>query len=872
VSHDTPSVDYEELEHDPSERKPGGPIVEMVRALGPRAWRHKWAGPGVAFLGAMLVQSAGLHVATHHYVLRMAQMENARLGSSDGASLASQFVIQDQLRLWLVGSSPGAKGSTVPASATGPMRFFIHFVLMALPVLWVYATVRTRNLRLWTRTLVVACLLALLKGCLSFATVFPDPAGWDTCKERLFPMALAHYQHRNISTGLAMIVSSLDVVGLWIQDILFSMRWQQDFICTKGISGPSYLSAVCCLGLFDALRIEWRKKKPHFRVSYHLLAAGFLTALVLCDGFMAVVNAEQHSVDVALALVLALLFYSNPVIAICADRWMTLGCTTTPELREGYDTGDVIVPPCCFPFCWVHGRYFLFTTPASKAVEARRQQEEERRAQEEATRVAEEYRIEQEEATRRCIELQAQLASLQQRANIRERDLAAEAVRRMNEAVHDMHLAHEARVAASLESLEEKLIEEREEGAQLEKHVLDEIQKLVAFQERCASELKRLDEEASAAHQEVVAPDAGASPSSDCTSPANTDAMRASGDASRASTDWTLAVAAPSANTAPAVGDARRLSTASWEAIHRRFAAASPATVAPPSASEGPSAGVADVAVRAMPADAWDIVHRRLPARTLLREAIPSVAVPPLLAEVALRTMPPDSWQALHARFPSRPRPVAVEAQMPQPPASATSSGGTKTRSIPPGAWDAVHKRFPARVPGSTPAAAAASSALPVHSVAAQRGDARVMPPSAWAAIHAHFAKDAPAQGSDSMSTMSDAKGIAEKAAAQVDRAAVPPPMVAQTGGLAETEATDSQVATGPAPRTLEPFEPAAGPSLTTVEPLDKPATVAEQTALASSSLAAPAEAEGAPGVVLTPPETDALGAPEAAAGAEALT
>ena len=60
------------------------------------------------------------------------------------------------------------------------------------------------------------------------------------------------------------------------------------------------------------------------------------------------------------------------------DKYNQRLCFSAPREEAGRDWGDVIVPPCCIPFCaspksfatWqlgaFHGRYFLYPQPASE--------------------------------------------------------------------------------------------------------------------------------------------------------------------------------------------------------------------------------------------------------------------------------------------------------------------------------------------------------------------------------------------------------------------------------------------------------------------------------------------------------------------------
>merc|ERR1719253_1845899 len=78
----------------------------------------------------------------------------------------------------------------------------VEILAWSVPFVWLVVVLKTRNLRLWTRTLLAAAILAVLKGFFAWVTIVPDAAGWEACKERLRPWVLGHYQS---SGGVSMV-------------------------------------------------------------------------------------------------------------------------------------------------------------------------------------------------------------------------------------------------------------------------------------------------------------------------------------------------------------------------------------------------------------------------------------------------------------------------------------------------------------------------------------------------------------------------------------------------------------------------------------------------------------------------------------------
>ena len=61
-------VDFEELEPDPSERRPGGQLARRLWAAAPQVRQWKWVSISALFLLAMLLQSVAMYLATRRSV------------------------------------------------------------------------------------------------------------------------------------------------------------------------------------------------------------------------------------------------------------------------------------------------------------------------------------------------------------------------------------------------------------------------------------------------------------------------------------------------------------------------------------------------------------------------------------------------------------------------------------------------------------------------------------------------------------------------------------------------------------------------------------------------------------------------------------
>jgi hypothetical protein len=320
---------------------------------------------------------------------------------------------------------------------------------------------------MWTRTLLVGSIIAVLKGFMAWMTVVPNPAGWAACKNGM-----------NRDWMFGFFGATFNVLWLWITSILGGNRVSQNLVCSDAVvSSPTYFSALFALALYDAMRVQTRKMKPHFRFLYRLLGGFTLLILVIQAAHLDLMDRRQYGAAVVLALVLTMLLYSSIPVAICVDRWLTWGsgniallAANSGQVKDPHDEGDVVVPMCCFPFCCLHGRYYLYTASVEEVqaeVQGHREREQRlasTRRQQAAAR-AEEFRVAQEENARRLLELEALIQSERQRAEAREREETQEAQQKHEKALDEVRQTFKQRIAEGQAALEKKAEEADEKGA-----------------------------------------------------------------------------------------------------------------------------------------------------------------------------------------------------------------------------------------------------------------------------------------------------------------------------------------------------------------------------------------------------------------------
>lgn len=387
-------------------------------------------------------------------------------------------------------------------------EFSVDLLTSLVSVLWLGWVVRTHDLRLWTKTLLSAATLAALKGLLAWATVLPDPAGWQGCQERLGPDGLSYYR-RVAANGPGAWQMFQDVLLLELRGFWMMGRASRQHICADTVySAPTCFCVLLSASLYDAVRAptassaSGEEEATSTRRNTAAALTGTLLVLVVFVELELMVSRPHHyTLDVVLALALTLLVYGNPAVAVAADRWAAQsdvtagaedGCdsacmqnSTSETLR---DVGHIGVLPCCIPFCALSGQYYLREEPAAPlrrpwTAESKRQYERQvseiaqirermnaRRSQLVAT-LEEERRKGQEQASPDLIEqVDAKVQAIEQQLKQKEEGIVAEAMQRL-EAARKARATTEAKVASELRCRSAVLAPLLERKARLEAEV-----------------------------------------------------------------------------------------------------------------------------------------------------------------------------------------------------------------------------------------------------------------------------------------------------------------------------------------------------------------------------------------------------------------
>lgn len=244
-----------------------------------------------------------------------------------------------------------------------------------IPVLLLAFALLAKDIRIWTKCCLCGSLLAMLKAFLAGATVLPDSAGWEGCKERLGPDGLRYFRaedrlsfKNDILFGLVDVLR-LDVFGIWLE----GSERRHPFCTDMMFSGHAYFFAIFSLGIYDLARKHTASFGLLGRAFSRFFVGTMLLALMCCDVEWTMVNRLHYTMDIAIAIVLSLLLFSNPAVAAATEFWAvdlngehTFLASSCPGLgggRNDKDLGELLVPPCCFPLCCFPGRYHLSCLP-----------------------------------------------------------------------------------------------------------------------------------------------------------------------------------------------------------------------------------------------------------------------------------------------------------------------------------------------------------------------------------------------------------------------------------------------------------------------------------------------------------------------------
>lgn len=187
------------------------------------------------------------------------------------------------------------------------------------------------NIGLWTKTLIIGSVMALIKGTTDLVTVIPDSGGWARCKERLGEEDLESMTNVNANSS-----SSYDfgaIFELFFLEILGSgsggarrMRYCGDML----ISGHTYFAVLFSLSSWEMTRrcavVAGTPEPPDSslqknlkRFSNFVLVVALLC--VLTEISLVAMARFHYSVDMYLSILLVLALWDSSPIECMASSW-----------------------------------------------------------------------------------------------------------------------------------------------------------------------------------------------------------------------------------------------------------------------------------------------------------------------------------------------------------------------------------------------------------------------------------------------------------------------------------------------------------------------------------------------------------------------
>lgn len=325
------------------------PVEHLDDNVAQRSLRH-WILPASWFAIALFCQSVGLHIATYYYIVWMDRLRG-ETAAIEVALEQDDVANKEQL------SADLREGSLhdVVADYLGyhdiPMQAMDALSLL-IPVTWACLVLWRRDLHCWTKCMLCGSLLALGKGVLAWVTVVPDSIGWKGCQERLGKHGLDFFREEGKLNFEQRFLGTLrDIVA----NEMVGFEGRRFRFCADMVySGHTYFVALFGLGTWDLVCHMTEALKREKRIKCWAIRAAVGTVLsctVALDVILILMNRFHYTMDVMLALFLVLLVHTNGVIAIFVRWW----CDTGSPLELEEET--MIIPPCCFPFCWLQGRY-----------------------------------------------------------------------------------------------------------------------------------------------------------------------------------------------------------------------------------------------------------------------------------------------------------------------------------------------------------------------------------------------------------------------------------------------------------------------------------------------------------------------------------
>ena len=286
-----------------------------------RVWY--WIRPAVFMFVCFCTQSVLLHMATHYYVRYMdnydvmiSQSQTVTVTSLAGDDaldmvLSDELAVDQQFRQAIEEGTlydPLARLIKVDSNSDIPLWLIDLSGIVPL-VMWLTSYVVTfflgdSQVSMWTKTLFIGGLMALLKGVCDVITIVPDSGGWQNCQERMGESGmLAMRKELSFSGG--------DFFGSFGRLLAMELKGSGDggrmrYCADMLISGHTYFAVLFSLSTYKMLRYETEKHNKRWLRK----AIGFVCCACVFAEFYVVLQSRFHySIDMVLSILFVGLLY-----------------------------------------------------------------------------------------------------------------------------------------------------------------------------------------------------------------------------------------------------------------------------------------------------------------------------------------------------------------------------------------------------------------------------------------------------------------------------------------------------------------------------------------------------------------------------------
>jgi len=220
-----------------------------------------------------------------------------------------------------------------------------------LPVFfWMVGTLYLRDLRLWSKVFCCAAIMHVWKGVFTWVTVVNDSSGWDNCKDRLGDTIKWHESLIGKPWG-EVLGSSMALVFTG-----FGGVWPVRFCADMIPSGHTFTAFLFSLGMMDMTRRLWFLVPKCTGAAIMGIAWSIAGVLFFAEFYFVILNHFHYAVDMMLAVLLVLLFYTNAGIALFVDWYVELFKKKEDRTNSA---GMIWIPFFFVPFCFFGASHYM---------------------------------------------------------------------------------------------------------------------------------------------------------------------------------------------------------------------------------------------------------------------------------------------------------------------------------------------------------------------------------------------------------------------------------------------------------------------------------------------------------------------------------